>query len=306
VRAVVCGRYGPPEVLRLADVPTPVPHANEVLIRIRVTVVTSSDCYVRGLRLPPTYRLLARVALGWRGPRQPILGMVLAGEVASVGPDVRSYGVGDRVFGFDRHRFGTYAQFVSWPEDGILARTPVNVTDVDAAAITYGGLLALHLLRKATIRAGQSVLVYGASGAVGSSAVQLLRRAGAHVTGVCSTTNMDLVASLGASAVVDYTVEDFRERGERYDLVLDAVGKRKSATALRGCRRVLVAGGACISVDDGTPKLRREDLALLADLAAKGEITPVIDRTYPLEDIVEAHAYVDFGHKRGNVVITVT
>ena len=306
MRAVVCSRYGPPDVLRLVDVPTPVPHANEVLIRIRATAVTSSDCYVRGLRLSPAYRMLARVALGWRGPRQPILGMVLAGEVASVGADVRSYGVGDRVFGFDRHRFGTYAQFVTWPEDGVLTRTPVNVTDVDAAAITYGGLLALHLLRRAKILAGQSVLVYGASGAVGSSAVQLLRRAGAHVTGVCSTTNMDLVASLGATTVVDYTVENFRDRSERYDLILDTVGKRKSATALRGCRRVLVPGGACVSVDDGAPQLLREDLALLADLAAKGEINPVIDRTYELEDIVEAHAYVDTGHKRGNVVITVS
>jgi NADPH:quinone reductase-like Zn-dependent oxidoreductase len=210
------------------------------------------------------------------------------------------------VFGFDRHRFGTYAQFVSWPEDGVLTRTPLNVTDVDAAAITYGGLLALHLLRKADIRAGQSVLVYGASGAVGSSAVQLLHRAGADVTGVCSTTNMDLVASLGASAVVDYTVDDFRQRSERYDRILDTVGKRKSATALRGCRRVLVPGGACISIDDGTPKLRREDLVLLADLAATGEINPVIDRTYVLEDIIEAHTYVDTGHKRGNVIITVS
>jgi NADPH:quinone reductase-like Zn-dependent oxidoreductase len=231
--------------------------------------------------------------------------MVLAGEVASVGPDVRSYEVGDRVFGLDRHRFGTYAQFVSWPEDGVLTRTPVNVSYEDAAAITYGGLLALHLLRKAKVRAGQRILVYGASGAVGSSAVQLLRRAGAHVTGVCSTTNMSMVVSLGASTVVDYTVEDFRERSEQYDLILDAVGKRKSATALRGCRRVLAAGGACISVDDGTPKLRRDDLVLLADVAAEGTINSVIDRTYALEDIVEAHTYVDTGHKRGNVVVRV-
>jgi NADPH:quinone reductase-like Zn-dependent oxidoreductase len=231
--------------------------------------------------------------------------MVLAGEVASVGSGVRSLAPGDRVFGFNRHRFGTYAQFVSWPEDGLVVRTPVSVSDRDAAAITYGGLLALHLLRKADVRAGQHVLVFGASGAVGTSALQLLRNKGAEVTGVCSSSNMDLVSSLGASTVVDYTVDDFRERSERYDLILDAVGKRKSDAALRGCHHVLVPGGACLSVDDGTPKLRRADLALLADLAANGDITPVIDREYALEDIVQAHTYVDVGHKRGNVVVTV-
>jgi NADPH:quinone reductase-like Zn-dependent oxidoreductase len=305
VRAVVCTRYGPPEVLRLEDLATPIPRKNEVLIRIRATAVTSSDCYVRGLRLTPAYRIMARLALGWNAPRQPILGMVLSGEVDSVGPDVRSFEVGDRVFGFNRHRFGTYAQYVCWPEDGLLATRPANLTDEEAAAIPYGGLLASHFLRKADVRAGQRVLVYGASGAVGTSAVQLVRHIGAEVTGVCSTANMDLVASLGASTVVDYTVEDFTDRNERYDLILDAVGRRKSAAALRRCRHVLAPGGACVSVDDGSPKLRRKDLVSLGELATKGEIRPVIDRTYALDDIVDAHRYVDNGHKRGNVVVTV-
>jgi NADPH:quinone reductase-like Zn-dependent oxidoreductase len=305
VRAVVCSRYGPPEVLLLEDVPAPVPRPNEVLIRIRATSVTSSDCYVRGLRLSPAYRLMARLALGWSKPRQPILGMVLAGEVTSVGSDVRLFAPGDRVFGLNRHNFGTYAQLVSWPQDSLLIRTPANVSDEEAAAITYGGLLALYFLRKAEVRAGQRVLVFGASGAVGSSAVQLLRQEGVEVTGVCSTANVDMVASLGALIVIDYTAEDFMDRSERYDLVFDAVGKRKSAAALRGCRRVLAAEGACLSVDDGRPKLRRDDLEVLADLAAKGDIKPVIDRIYTLDDIVEAHAYVDMGHKRGNVVVTV-
>jgi NADPH:quinone reductase-like Zn-dependent oxidoreductase len=305
VRAVVCSRYGPPEVLLLEDVPAPVPRPNEVLIRIRATSVTSSDCYVRGLRLSPAYRLMARLALGWSKPRQPILGMVLAGEVTSVGSDVRLFAPGDRMFGLNRHNFGTYAQLVSWPQDSLLIRTPANVSDEEAAAITYGGLLALYFLRKAEVRAGQRVLVFGASGAVGSSAVQLLRQEGVEVTGVCITANVDMVASLGASIVIDYTAEDFMDCSERYDLVFDAVGKRKSAAALRGCRRVLAAGGACLSVDDGRPKLRRDDLEVLADLAAKGDIKPVIDRIYTLDDIVEAHAYVDMGHKRGNVVVTV-
>jgi NADPH:quinone reductase-like Zn-dependent oxidoreductase len=305
VRAVVCTRYGPPEVLRLEELPTPIPRKNEVRIRIRATAVTSSDCYVRGLRLTPAYRIMARLALGWNGPRQPVLGMVLSGEVDSVGPDVRSFTVGDRVFGFNRHRFGTYAQYVCWPEDGLLATRPANLTNEEAAAIPYGGLLASHFLRKADVRAGQKVLVYGASGAVGTSAVQLARHIGAEVTGVCSTANMGLVTSLGASTVVDYTVEDFTDREERYDLILDAVGKSKSAAALRRCRQVLAPGGTCVSVDDGSPKLRREDLLTLSELATTGELKPVIDRTYALDGIVDAHRYVDAGHKRGNVVVTV-
>lgn len=287
------------------EVATPTPRKDEVLLRIRATAVTSSDCYLRGLRLTPTYRIMARLAVGWNAPRQPVLGMVLSGEVDSIGSDVRSFQVGDRVFGFNRHRFGTYAQYVCWPQDGPLATRPENLTDEQAAAIPYGGLLALHFLRTSDVQAGRKVLVFGASGAVGTSAVQLARHIGAEVTGVCSTANTELVASLGASTVVDYTVEDFTDRPERYDLIFDAVGKRKSAAALRRCRRVLAPGGACVSVDDGTPKLRREGLVSLGTLASNGEIRPVIDRTYALDDIVDAHRYVDAGHKRGNVIITV-
>jgi len=305
VQAVVCTRYGPPEVLRLEDLATPAPRKNEVRIRIRATAVTSSDCYVRGLRLSPAYRLMARLALGWNAPRRPVLGMVLSGEVDAVGPDVRSFASGDKVFGFDRHRFGTYAQYVCWPQDALLERRPDGLTDDAAAAITYGGLLALHFLRTANLRAGQRILVFGASGAVGSSAVQLARHLGGEVTGVCSTANLELVASLGASTVVDYTVEDFADAAERYDVIFDAVGRRKSAAALRRCRRVLAPGGVLVSVDDGTPKLRRDDLALLAEQAASGALRPVIDRTYVLDEIVAAHRYVDDGHKRGNVLITV-
>jgi NADPH:quinone reductase-like Zn-dependent oxidoreductase len=306
VKAVVCTRYGPPEVLRVEELATPVPRKNQVRIRILATAVTSSDSYVRGLRLSPAYRLMARLALGWNAPRQPVLGMVLSGEVDSVGPDAKSFEVGERVFGFNRHRFGTYAQYVCWPEHGLLATRPANLSDEEAAAIPYGGLLALHFLRKAGVREGQSVLVFGASGAVGTSAVQLARHFGAEVTGVCSTTNVGLVASLGATTVIDYTREDFTDGTARYDLIFDAVGKRKSAAALRRCRRVLAPGGACVSVDDGRPNLRREDLLLLGELATKREIRPVIDRTYALDNIVEAHRYVDNGHKRGNVVVAVT
>jgi len=306
LRAVVCTRYGPPEVLQLQELAIPVPKKDEVCIRIYATAVSSSDCYMRGLRLSPYYRIIARLALGWNAPRRQVLGMVLSGEVTSVGAGVKSFEPGAQVFGFDRHLFGTYAEYVCWPCDALLVDRPLNLTDQESAAIPFGGLLALHFLRKAGVRAGQRVVIFGASGAVGTSAVQLARHLGAEVTGVCSTANEKLVASLGATRVIDYTAENFVDGAERYDLVFDAVGKTKSAKALRGCKRVLTPGGACISVDDGRPKFHRKDLAWLGELAARGEILPVIDRTYALEDIVDAHRYVDNGHKRGNVVITLT
>ncbi len=305
MRAVICTRYGPPEVLRLEELETPTPRKNELRIRIFATAVTSSDCYVRGLDLSFAYRMMARIALGWTAPRRNVLGMVLSGEVDAVGPDVRSFEVGDRVFGFNRHLFGTYADYVCWPEDGLIAARPANLTDEEAASIPYGGLLALSCLRRADVQTGQAVLVYGASGAVGTLAVQLARHFGAEVTGVCSTANLALVRSLGATTVVDYTREDFTAREQRYDLILDAVGKRKSAAGLRHSDRALVSRGKRLSVDDGRPKLLVEDLRLLGELARQGEVRPVIDRSYSLEELAEAHRYVDEGHKRGNVVIAI-
>jgi NADPH:quinone reductase-like Zn-dependent oxidoreductase len=305
VKAVVCTRYGPPEVLQLQDVPKPVAGKKQVRIQVVATAVTSSDCYIRGLNLPFAYRLLARLALGLTAPRRRILGMVLAGRVESAGPDVRAFGEGDQVFGLDRHLFGTYAEYACWPAAGVLAPLPVGLTYAEAAAVPYGGLLALHYLQKANIRTGQRVLIYGASGAVGTSAVQLARHFGASVTGVCGPGNLELVKSLGAATVIDYTREDFASRGERYDVIFDAVGKRKSATALRDTGKALTSGGIRLSVDDGTPKLRARDLTVIGELAAAGQLRPVVDRCYPLEQIAEAHRYVDSGHKRGNVIVTV-
>ena len=305
MKAVVCTRYGPPEVLQLQDVPKPVPGKKQVCIRVAATAVTSSDCYIRGLNLPFAYRVMARLALGLTAPRRPILGMVLAGQVESAGPDVTAFSAGDQVFGLDRHRFGTYAEYVCWPAGGVLAPLPAGLTYCQAAAIPYGGLLALHYLRAANIRRGQRVVIYGASGAVGTSAVQLARHLGARVTGVCGPASLDLAKSLGAATVIDYTQEDFASRGERYDIIFDAVGKRKSATALRNAGQALTPGGIRLSVDDGTPKLRASDLAVIGELAGTGELRPVIDRCYPLEQIAEAHRYVDRGHKKGNVIVTV-
>ena len=306
MKAAVCTRYGPPEVLQVRDVPIPAPGGNQVRIRVAATVVTSSDCYVRGLNLSPGYRVLARLVLGLTGPRQPILGMVLAGQVESAGPEVTAFAAGDQVFGLDRHVFGTYAQYVCWPQDTLLAAMPAGLTYEEAAAVPYGGLLALHFLRRAGVRAGQRVLIYGASGAVGTSAVQLARHFGADVTGVCSGANLELVTSLGAAAVIDYTAEDFTRNGREYDVILDAVGKRKSSAALRQAGRALASGGKCVSVDDGTPRFHVTDLRLLKDLAETQAVRPVIDRRYRLEEIAEAHRYVDSGHKRGNVIVTVS
>lgn len=305
MRAVVCTRYGPPEVLRLEEVETPEPRGNELRIRISATAVTSSDCYVRGLDLNPAYRLMARAALGWSAPRRRILGMVLTGTVDALGPKCRTFRVGDEVLGFNRHRFGTYAEYVCWPEDGLIVSRPPELPRDSAAALPYGGLLAMHFLRRGGLARGQRVLIYGASGAVGACAVQLATHFGANVTGVCGPSNLDLVRSLGATRVIDYTTEEVWADGVAYDLILDAVGRRKSATAMQQSVRALAEGGHSISVDNGTPKLRRDDLALVADLAARGAVLPVIDRTFELGDIVEAHRYVGAGHKRGNVVITV-
>jgi len=304
VKAVICTRWGPPEVLRVADVARPVPRSKEVCIRIVATAVTVSDCIARALKAPARYRIVAQLVLGVKGPRRPIFGMVLAGEVDSVGRRVSSFRPGDQVFGLSRWKAGCYAEYVCWSQDALLAARPANLSYEECAALPYGGMLALHLMRKAAIQAGQRVLVYGASGAIGTASVQLARHYGASVTGVCSTRNLALVQSLGAVAVVDYTREDFTSRPERYDVILDAVGRRKSAQALLRAGGALTPGGKCISIDDSWPKLFATDLPLLKHLAESGELKPVIDRQYPLDEIAAAHRYVEEGHKRGNVIVT--
>jgi NADPH:quinone reductase-like Zn-dependent oxidoreductase len=242
---------------------------------------------------------------GFKAPRRPILGMVLAGEIDTLGRNVSAFKVGDPVFGMSQRVFGTNAQYVCWPASSVLVTRPANLTFEEAAALPYGGLLALYFVRKAEIKAGQRVLVYGASGAIGTAAVQLIRHLGAQVTGVCSSANLELVESLGAGAVIDYTREDFTRRPERYDVIFDAVGRRKSARALVDAQRALTPGGKVTSVDDSFPRPVLADLVELKERAESGALQPVIDRTYPLEEMVEAHRYVDGGHKKGNVVITV-
>jgi NADPH:quinone reductase-like Zn-dependent oxidoreductase len=302
MRAVVCTRYGPPEVLQLKDVPKPMPRSGDVCIKIFATAVTASDCIVRAFNVPLRLKLPMGAALGFTKPRNPILGLVLAGEVESAGHDVTQFKPGSQVYGFTAFRFGAYAEYECLPAKAVLALKPSNVTYEEAAAVPYGGLLALYFLKKANIQSRHRVLVYGASGAIGTSAVQLAKYFGAEVTGVCSTANLNLVKSLGADAVIDYTKEDFTQNAARYDLIFNAVGKRKARLQAEGS---LTPDGRHITVDDSTPRLRTEDLLFLTELVEAGTLRPVIDRRYPLEQIVDAHRYVDKGHKKGNVVISV-
>jgi len=311
MKAIVCTKYGPPEVLQLQEVEKPAPRNNEVCIKIFATAVTASDCIVRGFKLPvwQPMGLMMGIVVGFKRPRRPILGMVFAGEVESAGRDVKRFNKGDRVYGStfnsSRIRFGAYAEYICLPEDSMIVSKPSRLTYEEAAALLYGTGLALYFLRKGNIQSGQKILIYGASGAIGTSAVQLARYFGAEVTGVCSTANLELVRSLGAGTVIDYTKEDFPDRGGLYDFILDAVGKRKSSAFKFQCKKALTPNGKYISVDDGSPKTYIEDLILLNELVEAGKMRPVIDRTYPLEQMAEAHRYVDKGHKKGNVVITV-
>lgn len=324
MKAVVYEEYGPPEVLRLAEVAKPTPKDGEVLIKIHATTVTAGDINARGfVAVPPGFVPLARAMFGLRKPKRPVLGFELAGEIEAVGRDVTRFGEGDQVFGHTSAAGGAYAGYRCMPEDGTLAPKPANVGYGEAAAIPFGGLAALFFLRdKGRIRPGQKILVNGASGGVGTYAVQLARYFGAEVTGVCSAANLELVRSLGADKVIDYTGEDFTNNGEVYDLIFDTVGK----TTFSGVRGSLGKEGVYLAgaggpgtflqmlwtavrggkkVVAGNAPSRREDLLFLKELVEAGEIKPTIDRRYPLEEIVEAHRYVDKGHKKGNVMITV-
>jgi NADPH:quinone reductase-like Zn-dependent oxidoreductase len=302
MRAVICTKYGSPDVLKVKEIEKPTVGKSELCIKIHATTVTASDCIVRGFKVTAKYRILMRLVVGFRGPKKAVLGMVFAGEVESVGENVTAFKKGERVFGFDRHGFGTYAEYKCISEKGLLLKTPSTVSDEQAASIPYGGLIAYHFLKKATIKSGQKILIYGASGAIGTSAVQIAKYLGAEVTGVCSTTNMKLVKFLGADSVLDYTKDDFSLEGRRYDLIFNAVGKSKVHL---NCKNLLKKNGKHITVDDSSAKLCIEDLKFLRKLLETGQMKAVIDRSYPLEQIVDAHRYVDKGHKKGNVIIAI-
>jgi NADPH:quinone reductase-like Zn-dependent oxidoreductase len=322
LKAVVYSEYGSPDVLRVSEIEKPVPRDNEVLIKIHATTVTAADWRALTLKMPAGFGPFGRLFFGIRGPRQPILGTELAGEIESVGKKVSRFKAGDQVFAFAGARMGSHAEYRCMPEDGAVARKPPNLSYGEAAALSFGGVTALDFFRRGNLRSGEKVLVNGASGGVGTAAVQLARHFGADVTGVTSSANVELVRSLGAKHVIDYTREDFTTNGETYDVIVDTAGtspySRCKNSLREGGRLLLVLGtltdlltAPLISMTSdkkivaGPAAERVDDLRFLAELAEAGEFTPVIDRRYPLAQIAEAHRYVDTGRKRGNVVITI-
>jgi len=321
MKAVVYERYGPPEVLEFREVAKPVPKANEVLIRTRATTVTSADWRVRSLNVPRGFGLMMRLVFGISKPRQPILGSELAGVIEAVGHEVTRFKVGDEVFAFTDAAMGCHAEYKCMAEDGLVLSKPACLSFEQAAALSFGGMTALDFFKRAKLQRGERVLINGASGAVGTAAVQLARHFGAEVTGVCSGANVELVRSLGADHVIDYTKGDFTQNGEAYDLIVDTAGtapfSRSKASLREGGRLLMVLAGLpdmlkapWVSMTSGRKLIagpaatRAEDLRFIAKLAETGAFKPVIDRRYPFEQMVEAHRYVDTGRKRGNVVIT--
>jgi NADPH:quinone reductase-like Zn-dependent oxidoreductase len=317
MKAAIYRRYGPPDVIQIVEVPTPDIKRTEMLVKVRATTVTAGDSRLRSARVPRGFAVLMRLGFGIRGPRKPILGWELSGEVVAVGRSVSRFAPGDKVFAA---RLGCHAEYVAVPED-VAAPMPRNLTFEDAAALTFGGLTSLFYLRdKARIQPGERVLINGASGAVGSAAVQLAKHFGADVTAVCSAANEQLVRSLGADRVVDYTREDFTQSRENYDIILDTVGN----CSFSRCKPVLAPDGRLLLVVaslgqligallwssragrrvlSGVNSVRPADLQFLKTLAESGAFRPLIDRTYEFARIVDAHAYVDTGRKKGNVVL---
>jgi NADPH:quinone reductase-like Zn-dependent oxidoreductase len=325
MKAIVCTKFGPPDVLQLQEVAKPAPKDNEVLIRVHVATVTAGDCELRSLKFPLLLQLLARIGFGFRGPRKKILGQELAGEIEAVGKEVTRFRKGDQVFGWSGLRLGAYAEYTCLPEDGVLDIKPSNMTYEEAAVLPVGGLDAVHFLRKGHIQSGQKVLINGAGGSIGTFAVQLARYFGAEVTAVDSTGKLDMLRSIGADQVIDYTQADFTKSGETYDVIFDVVGKSSFTRSVRSLThngRYLLGNSRLSQRVRGQWTSRRsskqvilwaartaseytEDFKFLTELIEAGKIHSVIDRCYPLEQTAEAHRYVDTGHKKGNVVITV-
>jgi NADPH:quinone reductase-like Zn-dependent oxidoreductase len=330
MKAIILTKYGPPDVLQVKEVAKPAPKDNEILIRVYATPVNFGDTFARNFKeisprkfnMPFLFWLFAKISLGFRKPKITILGSEFAGEIEAVGKDVKRFRPGDQVFGYLGQSMGAYAEYLCMPEDGTVALKPANLTSEEAATVPYGAITALNLLRKVAIQSGQKVLINGASGGIGSAAVQLAKYYGAEVTGICGTPRLGFVKSLGADKVIDYTQEDFTQNGETYDLIFDILGK----SSFSRCKSVLKPNGIQLFASFkmkqpfqmlwtsilGSQKVicalsmeKTEDLIFIKELVEAGKIKAAIDRCYPFEQAAEAHRYVETGHKKGSVVITV-
>jgi NADPH:quinone reductase-like Zn-dependent oxidoreductase len=309
MKAIICSKYGSSEVLQIERCKKPIPKEDEVLIKIYATSVTDSDIFIRSSNVTPGLIIPFRLMIGIRRPRNPILGEVFSGEIEYAGSEIKRFKVGDQVFGFTGFSLGAYAEYKCMKEmdskRGCLAIKPNNISFEDATSAAYGGFLALQFMDKIQINSGSKVLIYGASGTSGTFAIQYAKSFGAEITAVCSSSNFEFVKSLGVDKVLDYTKSDSINKLERYDLVLDAVGKRKTSDLKNACKKSLTQNGKYISIDDEALQLSSERLNKIARLVESGKIKPVTDRIYTFDQIVEAHRYVELGHKKGNVAITV-
>lgn len=309
MRAVICKKYGRPEVLKLAEVEKPIPGDNEVCIKIHATAVTNSDIFIRSSNLPFHILIPFRLMIGITKPRKPIIGLVFSGEVESMGKNIKRFKQGDKVFGLTGYNLGTYAEYMCMKEidstSGCIAIKPGNISHEEATMVAYGGLLAFQFLEKGDIGKGNKVLIYGASGTTGTIAIQIAKHLGAEVTAICSTANLETVKLLGADFVIDYTQQDTIAGGVKFDFILDAVGKAKTSKLKQNCKKALSNKGKYVSIDDEALKLESQLLNTIREYVQAGYIKPLLDRCYPLEDIAEAHKYVEQGHKKGGVAITV-
>ncbi len=311
MKAVVCDRYGPPEVLRLTEINKPIPGKDQLSVRVIASAVTQSDLFIRGMDMPsPFYKMVMRIILGYKKPRNPVLGIVFAGEIDTVGAKIKRFKPGDKVYGMTGFRFGCYAEYLCMKETdsmaGCISLMPSSIDFDHATSAAYGGLLALQYLEEGNIKTAKKVLIYGAAGTSGTIAVQIAKHHGAYVTAVCRSENFNLLKTLGADRCIDYTLTNSLADEDRFDLVLDAVGTRKTSALKMHCKTALTKAGNYVSIDGKSMQMNSKRLNRISEMVDSGVFKPVLDRIYPLEEIVDAHEYVEKGHKKGGVSIHIS